>query len=119
MTDGDQHVLIIDDEAQIRQFIRAGMELGGYRVSEAANGNDALREITEKAAAAAPKDAKKSKIEQAAAADLQKVGDFYASGMNEKAVDAARAKVVEALEPSMLSRVLLIDACLRGRSATC
>src|ERR1700726_5273843 len=46
MTDGAQHVLIIDDEAQIRQFIRAGMELGGYRVSEAANGNDALREIT-------------------------------------------------------------------------
>ena len=46
MTDGGQHVLIIDDEAQIRQFVRAGMELGGYRVSEAANGNDALREIT-------------------------------------------------------------------------
>src|SRR5271170_2606178 len=46
MTDGEQHVLIIDDEAQIRQFVRAGMELGGYRVSEAANGNDALREIT-------------------------------------------------------------------------
>jgi two-component system, OmpR family, KDP operon response regulator KdpE len=43
---GDQHVLIIDDEAQIRQFVRAGMELGGYRVSEAANGSDALREIT-------------------------------------------------------------------------
>src|ERR1700724_2223942 len=46
MTDGDQHVLVVDDEAQIRQFIRAGMELGGYRVSEAATGNDALREIT-------------------------------------------------------------------------
>ncbi len=46
MTDGDRHVLIIDDEAQIRQFVRAGMELGGYRVSEAANGADALREIT-------------------------------------------------------------------------
>src|SRR6202023_357881 len=46
MTDGEQHVLIIDDEAQIRQFIRAGMELGGYRGSEAATGNDALREIT-------------------------------------------------------------------------
>src|SRR6202046_4655460 len=46
MSDGDQHVLIIDDEAQIRQFVRAGMELGGYRVSEAANGSDALREIT-------------------------------------------------------------------------
>jgi two-component system, OmpR family, KDP operon response regulator KdpE len=46
MTDSDQHVLVIDDEAQIRHFVRAGMELGGYRVSEAANGNDALREIT-------------------------------------------------------------------------
>src|SRR5580700_11129926 len=46
MMDDDQHVLIIDDEAQIRQFVRAGMELGGYRVSEAANGSDALREIT-------------------------------------------------------------------------
>lgn len=46
MTDSEQHVLIIDDEAQIRQFIRAGMELGGYRVSEAANGADGLREIT-------------------------------------------------------------------------
>ena len=42
MTDGGQHVLMIDDEAQIRQFVRAGMELGGYRVSEAANGKDAL-----------------------------------------------------------------------------
>ena len=57
--------------------------------------NEALHEITEKAAAAAPKESKKSKIEQAAAADLQKVGDFYASGMNEKAVDAARAKPLE------------------------
>ena len=46
MSEGEQHVLIIDDEAQIRQFVRAGMELGGYRVSEAANGADALREIT-------------------------------------------------------------------------
>src|ERR1700728_2547360 len=46
MMDDDQHVLIIDDEAQIRQFVRAGMELGGYRVSEAANGSDALKEIT-------------------------------------------------------------------------
>src|SRR5260221_770546 len=46
MTDADEHVLVVDDEAQIRQFVRAGMELGGYRVTEAANGNDALREIT-------------------------------------------------------------------------
>ena len=57
--------------------------------------NDALHEIAEKAAAAAPKDSKKSKMEKAAAADVQKVGDFYASGMNEKAVDAARAKPLE------------------------
>src|SRR5258707_15150556 len=46
MPDSDQHVLIVDDEAQIRQFVRAGMELGGYRVTEAANGGDALGEIT-------------------------------------------------------------------------
>jgi putative endopeptidase len=57
--------------------------------------NDALHDIAEKAAAAAPKESKKSKIEKAAAADLQKVGDFYASGMNEKAVDAARVKPLE------------------------
>jgi len=36
MADGDQHVLVVDDEAQIRQFVRAGMELGGCRVTEAA-----------------------------------------------------------------------------------
>jgi len=46
MTDGDQRVLVIDDESQIRQFVRAGMELGGYNVSEAATGSDAVREIT-------------------------------------------------------------------------
>ena len=57
--------------------------------------NDALHEIAEKAAAVAPKAAKQSKVEKAAAADLQKVGDFYASGMNEKAVDAAKAKPLE------------------------
>jgi two-component system KDP operon response regulator KdpE len=45
MTDGTQHVLVIDDEPQIRQFVRAGLELGGYDVSEAATGNDAVREI--------------------------------------------------------------------------
>jgi len=54
--------------------------------------NEALHEIAEKAAAAAPKDSKKSTTE---AADLQKVGDFYASGMDEKAVDAARVKPLE------------------------
>lgn len=53
--------------------------------------NDALHEICEKAAAAAPKEAAKENVERAASAELQKVGDFYASGMNEQAVDAAKA----------------------------
>ena len=44
--------------------------------------NDALHEITEKAAKAAPKETSKDKVEKAASADLQKVGDFYASGMD-------------------------------------
>ena len=54
--------------------------------------NDALHEIAEKAASAGPKASDKSKT---SAADLQKVGDFYASGMDEKAVDAAKAKPLE------------------------
>ena len=54
--------------------------------------NDALHTITEKAAAIAPKVAAKPNPEKAAEADLKKVGDFYASGMNEKAVDADRIK---------------------------
>ena len=58
--------------------------------------NEALHEIAEKAAVGAPKDSKKPKTEKASAADVQKVGDFYASGMDEKAVDAARVKPLEA-----------------------
>ena len=52
--------------------------------------NDALHVIVEKTAAVAPKVAGQSNPEKAAEVDLQKVGDFYASGMNEKAVDGAR-----------------------------
>jgi predicted metalloendopeptidase len=48
----------------------------------AEHNNDALHEIAEKASAAKPAGEK--------ATDLQKVGDFYASGMDEKTVDAAR-----------------------------
>lgn len=51
--------------------------------------NEALHEIAEKAANAGANDAGKSKTD---AADLQRVGDFYASGMNEQAVDTARVK---------------------------
>ena len=57
--------------------------------------NDALHEIAEKAAKAAPKEESKDAVEQAASADLQKVGDFYASGMNEKEVNAAGVKPLE------------------------
>src|SRR3954466_9207964 len=59
--------------------------------------NDALHEICEKAAggnapAATAKDSKKPKSDAAGSADVQKVGDFYASGMNESAIDAAKAQ---------------------------
>ncbi len=59
--------------------------------------NDALHEIAEKAAGGGvPKDAKKpAKSEKPASAEVQKVGDFYASGMNESAVDAAKATPLE------------------------
>ena len=46
MPDADPRVLIVDDEAQIRQFLRAGFELGGYHVDEAVNGTEGIREIT-------------------------------------------------------------------------
>src|SRR3954471_16952216 len=63
--------------------------------------NDALHEIAEKAAggtapADTSKDSKKSKsIDKTSSADVQKVGDFYASGMNETAIDAAKATPLE------------------------
>ncbi|MGI9087576.1 MAG: M13-type metalloendopeptidase [Chthoniobacterales bacterium] len=52
--------------------------------------NDALREIAEKAAADTATDKGKDKLEKVASEDLQKVGDYYASGMNEPAIDAAK-----------------------------
>ena len=58
--------------------------------------NDALHEICEKAAggtAPAADASKKTKAtDKNSSADIQKVADFYASGMNESAVDAAKAK---------------------------
>jgi predicted metalloendopeptidase len=57
--------------------------------------NDALHEIAEKAAAAAPKQASKDTVEKAASAELQKVGDFYGSGMDEKSVNANRTKPLD------------------------
>jgi two-component system KDP operon response regulator KdpE len=39
-------VLVIDDEVQIRRFLRAGLELDGYRVNEAQDGQEGLRVLT-------------------------------------------------------------------------
>ncbi|MBA3963171.1 MAG: M13 family peptidase [Chthoniobacterales bacterium] len=57
--------------------------------------NDALHEIAEKAAGLAPKERAESKIEKAATGDVQKVGDFYASGMNEEKINAQGAKPLQ------------------------
>src|SRR6476469_9867058 len=64
----------------------------GSFVQLAEQNNEALHTVAEKAAGVAPKVAAKPNPEKAAEAELQKVGDFYASGMNEKAVDAAKTQ---------------------------
>src|SRR4051812_8472768 len=54
--------------------------------------NEALHQIAEKAAGAPPK---QGKMEKASGSDVQKVGDFYASGMNEKAVNDSGVKPLD------------------------
>jgi putative endopeptidase len=49
--------------------------------------NDALHEITEKTA--------KTKADPKLAPEVQKVGDYYSSGMDEKKIEAARTKPLE------------------------
>jgi two-component system, OmpR family, KDP operon response regulator KdpE len=44
------NVLVVDDEIQIRRFLRASFELEGFSVSEAANGTEALRSASTSAA---------------------------------------------------------------------
>jgi two-component system KDP operon response regulator KdpE len=39
-------VLVVDDEVQIRRFLRAGLELEGFSVTEAASGQEAIRAAT-------------------------------------------------------------------------
>jgi two-component system KDP operon response regulator KdpE len=46
MTEISSSVLVIDDEIQIRRFLRAGFELDGFAVQEAETGADALRSAT-------------------------------------------------------------------------
>src|SRR3974390_2069217 len=46
MTEPAPVVLVIDDEIQIRRFLRAGLELDGFVVQEAETGADAMRAVT-------------------------------------------------------------------------
>lgn len=46
MSELPQRILVIDDEPQIRRFVRAGFEMDGFRVSEAATGQEGLRAVT-------------------------------------------------------------------------
>ena len=43
MTEVLPSVLVVDDEVQIRRFLRTGFELDGFNVGEAETGNEALR----------------------------------------------------------------------------
>lgn len=46
MSDLSPIVLVVDDEAQIRRFLRTGFELNGFTVHEAGSGADAIRSAT-------------------------------------------------------------------------
>jgi two-component system, OmpR family, KDP operon response regulator KdpE len=46
MTEPAPVVLVIDDEVQIRRFLRAGLELDGFIVQDAETGTDALKSVT-------------------------------------------------------------------------
>ena len=46
MTEPAPVVLVIDDEIQIRRFLRAGLELDGFVAQEAETGTDAMRAVT-------------------------------------------------------------------------
>ena len=46
MSEVPTSVLVVDDEVQIRRFLRTGFELDGFQVQEAETGADALRAAT-------------------------------------------------------------------------
>jgi two-component system, OmpR family, KDP operon response regulator KdpE len=46
MSDAAQIVLVVDDEIQIRRFLRTGFELNGFVVHEAGTGVEAIRSAT-------------------------------------------------------------------------
>jgi len=41
------HILIVDDEASIRRFVGAGLRAEGFEVTEAVNGEEAVRAVEE------------------------------------------------------------------------
>jgi DNA-binding response OmpR family regulator len=45
MGSGDELVLVVDDDEDLREMVRAALERAGYEVSTAANGLDALSEV--------------------------------------------------------------------------
>ena len=40
MTESQQHILVVDDDAQVRRMLRRSLEEEGYRVTESADGSD-------------------------------------------------------------------------------
>lgn len=44
----EQTALVIDDEPQIRRLLRVTLEANGYRVFDAANGNDGLAQVAQR-----------------------------------------------------------------------
>ncbi len=46
MTGPAARVLVVDDEAQIRRFLRTSLDAHGYEVIEAVNGQEALRRVS-------------------------------------------------------------------------
>ena len=50
MIEAIPNVLVVDDEIQIRRFLRASFELEGFSVSEAANGMEAIQSASDSAA---------------------------------------------------------------------
>src|ERR1700737_4944315 len=46
MSEAKPLALVVDDEVQIRRFLRAGLELDGFAVEEAESGSEALRYAT-------------------------------------------------------------------------
>lgn len=49
--DANPHLLVVDDDLLVRMLLRTGLEARGFRVTEAADGSEALQKLAEPAAA--------------------------------------------------------------------